>query len=114
MKIRTAIQLENFDLADANHLRYAFNLVGIEYSDIDDKSFRRIFGNDFTVENAREAVEIVAERRKHLYEAEPIFCNERLQARWEAGIRANADRALRYAEEFLENLMEDLRTICNY
>ncbi len=119
MIIRTAIRLENTDMADIKRMHDAFNLVGGEHSreappkthgrattHPDHKPFNHIFANDFTKENVLDALAFIYLRKIELdasaAEIEPDMPG------MADGIRSNANLAVRLAEEFLANLEEDL------
>lgn len=118
MITRNAIRLENTDSADPKRLREALNLVGGEHSreplpkqngrDVihpDLKPFNYIFSNDFTMMDVIKSLAFIHVRKLELYEsAAELDQDMPVMAQ---GIRANADLAVRLAEEFLANLNED-------
>ncbi len=119
MKVRQALAIESTDMADANHMANALNLVGGKHSivDIDLRPFRVIAANDFTIEDVRSAVAIIQDRRTILHvEADEIVEEaaagndfDRRRAKTLAdGMKANADHAVRLSQTFLENVWADL------
>jgi len=127
MRTQLTIRLDIGDMADPRRLADAYNLVGgateqekaesrkrrdrsYPHEEHEHKPFGRIAGNDFTMEDVRQAVETIKRRRDNLIENldDPVFLSPNLQQTWADGVRANAEHAVRLAEEFMENLKEDL------
>lgn len=120
MQKRLALKLDRSDLANIDNLMSAFNLVGADHGDKpwerDRKipnpfvSFGRIKGNDFTWEDAVDAVRIIHTRRDEIYERsfDPVFLDQKMQDTFQTGVRMNADHAVRMAEAFLAALREDI------
>ena len=118
---RTAIRLENTDMADIRKMREAFNLVGGEHSresppkahgrettHPDHKAFNYIFANDFTKENVLDALAFIYLRKLELYHSATEIEKAGGSTVMGDGIRGSADLAIRLAEEFLANLEQDL------
>ncbi len=118
---RTAIRLENTDLADVGKMREAFNLVGGEHSrepvpkahgrettHPDHKPFNYIFANDFTKANVMDALAFIYLRKLELYASADDVEKGSGPKGMAEGIRASADLSIRLAEEFLSNLEQDL------
>jgi len=128
MQTQTIITLSNCDLANVNHLLQAWNLVGgardgakkeaknnrprdLSRDALEAKLFGKIGANQFTFEDITTAVAIIRRRRDELLElcdGGQVFTDPKLHEVWANGVRANANHAVRMAEDFVENLREDL------
>lgn len=121
MQIRTALRIETTDMADARHMSQALNLVGGKTcvgpepaSEL--RPFRVIDTNDFTLEDVEAAVLFIRRRRDALRvnaaairsEAHDNDFDRRRAETMADGIKANADHAVRLAEQFLADVRSDL------
>jgi hypothetical protein len=120
MQKRSALKLDRSDLANIDNLMSAFNLVGADHGEKpwerDRKvsnpfvSFGRIKGNDFTWDDAVDAVAIIRRRRDEIHARanDPVFLEPKLQEVFSTGVKSNADHAVRMAEGFLSDLRDDI------
>jgi hypothetical protein len=125
MQRKIMLRVESHDMARLDQIQQACNLVGADHPPTDAvasrrgedpqeweriiKVFGRLRGNDFTLEDAIEAVAIIRRRRDELVnQAEPVFDNPMQDKVWKDGIRANSNQAVRMAEQFLADLNEDI------
>lgn len=134
METRLEIRLDSRDAANPKRLREAYNLVGgpspsertranenrrnhqehdYEHFTFEEvKLFSRIEGNVFTLDEAKRAVAVIKRRRDELHrdaDTLEVFIDPKMQKTWGDGLKANADLAVRLAEDFLADLHDDLR-----
>lgn len=113
MKVQTKISLESGDCCSVTKLEGAYNLIGgFELATADQKPFGRIRGNDFTMGDARRAVAIVHRRSAEMLtkaDTAEVFKDPKLQAFWADAERSTARLAVRHADQFLDDLEDDLR-----
>jgi hypothetical protein len=127
MKIETVITLSSSDRARLSHLSNAWNLVGgnrhgakheaqsrrrdeLGPAALEAKLFGKIATSQFTMSDVRQAVAIIQKRRDALHAscADEVFTDAKLQQVWADGVKANSDHAVRLANQFMNDLKDDL------
>jgi hypothetical protein len=107
VKVRQAITLDYCDRARISKVDEAWGMIGgHDLTDEGQRPFRRIRGNDFTMQDVDLARAIVI--RVSSRPIPEIFTEPRLQDTWAEGQRSSMLLARRTMEEFLEDLREDL------
>lgn len=122
MKVITKIRVEKTDRARLEQIDNAYNLVGgrehayeLLGGALHDETnaFGRLRGNDFSYEDVEVAVALIKARRTMLYEkaAQPsglVFQSADGEEVYANGVRFNADLAVREAEQFQQDVLDDL------
>jgi hypothetical protein len=107
MRIRQAITLDFNDLARIERVEEAWLMIGgRDLPDEQQRPFRRIRGNDFTLEEALTAQAII-----EVEAAKPIpiiFEDASLQATWATGQQQSKTLAVEQMRRFLDYLRDDL------
>jgi len=112
MQIISKIRTQTGDRCIRDRIDEAFRLIGgYDLPDSAQKVFGRIRGNDFTLEDAWEAVAIVerkADENLSLDAEQRLFADDDHQEAWSNGQRSIAALARRKASEFIDGLLVDL------